>query len=461
MKEMKNKFILGYSIISSIFILFSVSFFAFNLYKEYSKGYARTNSSFIRTANHIKAASYQTEKDSPNYTAKLFQAIENYEDIYYIEVKRDGEIVLTYPDISRSFSSSKLTKEYSETVQIHDSTLEVNASLYLLRPFSIHYYAKLSFLMILIITMITVILIIYIQMKETGDFQDEEEESEEINEVEEQSIEDFSENDKSDDNEFCENNNIDNSEAYASEDIKDKASVSEVEIEDNNLDENKEAAEIIKTSEPEKEIINEDLNEKKAEEEEPKKEALEEKKEALEKSSKYNNPDLEPIEPNGLYSPVTGIGWESYIMPRLENEVNRAIASEMDLALFVIQIPEINRESQILQNICNYLAIQFQFRDLLFEYKEDCIVAMKINMNLDEALNFADKLYADINNLTASEDKKCFIGISTRSIRIVPAKRLFIEAEQAHKKKKSDKESSIIAFRADSEKYRQYLDERR
>ena len=133
----------------------------------------------------------------------------------------------------------------------------------------------------------------------------------------------------------------------------------------------------------------------------------------------------------------------------------------MDLALFVIQVPDSKRNSEIIKNTCNYLAIQFQFKDLLFEYKDDCIAAMKINMNLDEALNFADKLHADITNIVSTDDKKCFIGISTRSIRIVAAERLFTEAEQALCHAREDKDSPIIAFRADSEKYRQYLDENR
>jgi len=53
MKYMKNKFILGYSIIASIFIVFSVSFFGFNLYREYSFGESRTNTNFIRTVGTV------------------------------------------------------------------------------------------------------------------------------------------------------------------------------------------------------------------------------------------------------------------------------------------------------------------------------------------------------------------------------------------------------------------------
>lgn len=449
---MKNKFILGYSIIASIFIVFSVSFFGFNLYREYSFGESRTNTNFIRTVGRIKTTSYQNDLYSDNYTAKLVQAIGNFDDISFIEIKRDGITVLAYPDSARKNEKSNLTMEYSDKALIHDSTLEIDASLYLLRPVSIHYYAKISFLMILIVTIITIILIIYIQMKESGEFQTSN--SNEINT----------------DNE---NDTIDEDDENIAENIEEEP-VEEKQTEETKIEEetalneaaesteSKESAET-KDSEPADAIENEKIEEKT--ERKPEVKPLHEEK-AVELPSENEKPVLietskEEVGPNGLFSPVTGLGWESYLMTRLENEVNRAVASEMDLSLFVIQIENAKRDSEIVKNTCNYLAIQFQFKDLLFEYKDDCIVAMKINMNLDEALNFADKLHEDISNIIAAEDKKCFIGISTRSIRIVAAERLLTEAEQAMEHAKTDPASPIIAFRADSEKYRQYLEENR
>jgi hypothetical protein len=92
--------------------------------------------------------------------------------------------------------------------------------------------------------------------------------------------------------------------------------------------------------------------------------------------------------------------------------------------------------------------------DLLFEHKDDCIVAIKISMNVDEALKLAEKLYTDICNIINS--KNCRIGISSRSIRMVSGDRLILEAEQAIEH--SDTSSPVIAFRVDSEKYRQLME---
>ena len=76
-------------------------------------------------------------------------------------------------------------------------------------------------------------------------------------------------------------------------------------------------------------------------------------------------------------------------------------------------------------------------------------------MNVDEALNLADKLYSDICNIL--NNRNCRIGISSRSIRMVTGERLILEAEQAIEH--TDANSPVIAFRVDSEKYRQLMEQ--
>ena len=71
-----------------------------------------------------------------------------------------------------------------------------------------------------------------------------------------------------------------------------------------------------------------------------------------------------------------------------------------------------------------------------------------------EALSLAEKLYTDICNII--DGKNCRIGITSRSIRMVTGERLLLEAEQSIEH--SDASSPIIAFRVDSEKYRQMIE---
>ena len=127
------------------------------------------------------------------------------------------------------------------------------------------------------------------------------------------------------------------------------------------------------------------------------------------------------------------------------------------MSVFIINIPDMERNSEESKKVSDYLTLQFQFKDLLFEYKNDSIVAIKISMNLDDALNFADKIHAEISQII--EQKDCYIGISTRSIRIVSGERLLNEAWAAVEHAKQEEDSPIIAFRVDAERYRQFLEQ--
>lgn len=163
-----------------------------------------------------------------------------------------------------------------------------------------------------------------------------------------------------------------------------------------------------------------------------------------------------------IFSPKTGFCFESYLESRLDNELNRAIASEFDLSLFVFRLPSIQLDynNETLQKVCKYLTTEFQFKDLLFEYDEDCLIGIKNNMNLDTALTFADKLYSDITEIVKENDLKCYIGISTRTVRIITGKRLLTEATEALKHALEDENNPIIAFRANAEKYRKMMQEK-
>ena len=300
--------------------------------------------------------------------------------------------------------------------------------------------------MILIITIITIIMIIYLNLSEaSSDVISLEEEADEaaLDEEEESEEEVITEESTSTETEAAEESETVSEEAEKPEETEKPE------------EENESHAQV--TPEEVKAILSEPLTDEQAKTEE---------KAAAETAPAAEAPAAEPAklpvdeiapastEPSGLFDPDTGIGWESYLLTRLDNEIDRATASEIDLSLFVFKLPSVERKSEVFKNICNYLAIQFQFKDLLFEHRNDCIVAIQISMNVDEALNLADKLYSDISNMINSNS--CRIGISSRSIRMVSGARLILEAEQAIEH--ADAKSPVIAFRVDSEKYRQLME---
>lgn len=439
---MKNRFIVVYSVFAIAVFVFSISFFGFNLYKEYSTNTSKTESRYTNLVNDIRTLSYNQEANNSTYVQGIKNAVGDAGYYSFIQVRRNGETIVLYPSGKmKEETVSRLTKNYNSTLTVNKQNVTVDCNLYLIRPDSIFYYARISFLMILIITIITIIMIIYLNLSEaSSDVISLEEEADEaaLDEEEESEEEVITEESTSTETEAVEE----------SETVSEEAEKPE--------EENESHAQV--TPEEVKAILSEPLTDEQAKTEE---------KAAAETAPAAEAPAAEPAklpvdeiapastEPSGLFDPDTGIGWESYLLTRLDNEIDRATASEIDLSLFVFKLPSVERKSEVFKNICNYLAIQFQFKDLLFEHRNDCIVAIQISMNVDEALNLADKLYSDISNMINSNS--CRIGISSRSIRMVSGARLILEAEQAIEH--ADAKSPVIAFRVDSEKYRQLMEQ--
>ncbi len=182
------------------------------------------------------------------------------------------------------------------------------------------------------------------------------------------------------------------------------------------------------------------------------------------------SPEVDPVEhamtrpvpppraPEGLFSPITGIGWESYLEVRLDSELERAAASEQDLALFLIRLPGVVRTDLVSRKVIKLLLDLFKFRDLLFEYGTDGFAVFMQNVNLDQAMNQAEQLHDGITALYRELDfsASVYIGVTTRTSRLLPAARMIEEAAGAVQKAESETDLPIVAYRANPEKYRSF-----
>ena len=445
---MKNRFIVVYTAFAAAVFIFSLGFFAYNLYNEYSTNITKSQDRFTKLENDLRTLSNNYEENTSEFSKAIKGSIGDAAAFSYIQIRRDNETVILYPTgKSREETISRLTKSYSKTFSVRKHSITADCNIYLIRPDSIFYYARVSFLMILIITIITIIMIIYLNISEnTSDvisIKEDDEENEIDNEEEAgpREIENYYSEDIDESDEAAvadESNEADSVDTVEAAEKEEPAASADIEKTEEETAPNTEV-----TPEEVKAILAEPLTDEQA---------------ATAEEVKLPVDEIKPAplneEPAGLFDPATGIGWESYLVTRLNNEIDRATASEIDLSLFLIKIPDINMKSENFHNICNYLSIQFQFKDLLFEYKNDGIVAIKISTNIDEALKMADKIYSDICNII--DGNNCRIGISSRSIRMLSGDRLLMEVEQAIEH--SDETSPVIAFRVDSEKYRQLME---
>ena len=128
-----------------------------------------------------------------------------------------------------------------------------------------------------------------------------------------------------------------------------------------------------------------------------------------------------------------GISQKSFLESRLDNELSNTVSSEQDLAFFLIKTEGLSIDSNKSEQIIEVLIKDIKYRDLIFEYDDETYAVILPSFNLDKSMMFIQQLYANIEN--AIEDNginaRLAIGISTRSLRIIPAERIITEASQA------------------------------
>ena len=140
----------------------------------------------------------------------------------------------------------------------------------------------------------------------------------------------------------------------------------------------------------------------------------------------------------------------------LEKELIKAGANEQDLSLFLINIPSLQLNTEKGINISQKLIDLFLIKDI-YSINNDIIAIIKADQNIDQAEDFADSVFNHIKNECESFCNTPFIGISSRSTRMLSAERLINEAREALNHALEDPTLPIIGFHVDIEKYREYL----
>jgi hypothetical protein len=164
-------------------------------------------------------------------------------------------------------------------------------------------------------------------------------------------------------------------------------------------------------------------------------------------------------EPQGLYSPKSGIGWESYTMDRLASEIHRCATSEQDLVVLLFECgKDLAWGGELYKKLADEAVHFFNLRDLTFEKGSRGISVIIPNTDLDHGIVKAEEFHARVlKNLSGSFVSKTDLraGLSSRSGRLIDADRLFFEAASALEKAKDGQ--PIVAFKSNPEKYRDFI----
>jgi hypothetical protein len=165
--------------------------------------------------------------------------------------------------------------------------------------------------------------------------------------------------------------------------------------------------------------------------------------------------------PKGLYTERGKIGWEEYTHERLDSELQRCASNEQDLVLLCIEyksscLPYEGFYRRLAQDAVDF----FSSRDMVFEKGSRGISVIDPNIDLEAAfaksIEFHQRCLQKYPDVFTSRPDLC-IGLSSRSGRIIDARRLVFEAAEALEKAHVDPFSPIVAFKSDPEKYRAFI----
>ena len=477
MKAKRNYFTVA---VCTVYIA-AVLAFATSLIFEYSGGTKRAQERFTSLTKDLSRNLKENNTGSAEFSRAILESLGNVSDIAAIQVSSDGKLLFSYPvsiDENKT-ASSPLIKQLSTSVKGGENSAVLTAALYTLKPSSIYYKGRVAFLVILAATLAAALNLIIVSKKDTdGDgqedtdaendgsedyfFEEEMPDYEEVarketdakedatvyeNDAEEEAA--VTENDTAEDTAVnvvtAGNNAVAEENSYGTEIDSDKT----LDFEDQT-----DIEETIPSVQEKEPVLENGQN------------ASEEEGAATEDASFAEEIHKEPslaennVAPVGLFDEKTGFGWEQYMPTRLDSELIRAASSEQDLALFTVRIPGIDWTTPEGKETASIIKDWVKFNDLVFDYGSDGFTAIFQNQNTDAALAEAEKTHTEIVSVLKranSSAKTPFVGISTRSLRLISGKRLFNESEQALFHAMEDKDSPIVAFRVNPDKYRSYL----
>jgi hypothetical protein len=126
----------------------------------------------------------------------------------------------------------------------------------------------------------------------------------------------------------------------------------------------------------------------------------------------------------------------------------------------VLELKDETRPQEAYRLLVDEAIKMFFRRDLMFEKGDLGISIILPSTDLDQGFSKSQEFQKRIlNKYTESfkDNTEVYMGMSSRSKRLVDAERLMFEASGALQRAMKDPGSSIVAFRSDPEKYRAFI----
>lgn len=166
--------------------------------------------------------------------------------------------------------------------------------------------------------------------------------------------------------------------------------------------------------------------------------------------------------PLGLFSEKTGLGWEAYLKERLASELARSASIEQDLVFASIKMQSDSSSDDSFVLLAKTVLDFFNYKDLAFEQGDHKIAVIIPSTDLEQGLHLAEEFIKRVTFLLKEHDDAenylaVYVGITSRSGRLINAERILDEADAALTKAQAEKDSRIVAFKSDPDKYRKFV----
>lgn len=445
---MSKRFVTVYSIFAFLVLISSIALFSVSIYSEFQKGAGEADLSFSWINRSTSLSAVTDGFMSDKFVNKLTDTCRRSRNLVALMITAPSGVVYAWPDRSAQISydpngnaqltgSSIFMRTFSTELDIPGSaapTVVVTAVMYILHPSAIFEASRLSFMITLALILVTLIVIIaWSPVKQSNTTESLTSFDMSPREPVESFNDDGAGYSITDDIPFPEEP-VEYS-GIQEYDFQDDIPFDEPVLPDFEMDDtvDEEFAAQETPEETPEDTVAENIGEVPVNTDEPR--------------------------PEGLYSPSTGVGWEEYLKERLDAELVRSASSEQDLSLMIIRISGTKHTDLVSRKIAQAVLDSIQYRDMVFEFGTDGFAGLYQNVGLDQAMKMADELYEVIDTLLAESEyeSQITIGITTRTARLITADRMIDEAVTAAAKAIAEPDLPIVAFRANPDKYRDYV----
>ena len=453
------------STICTLLFLTAIIVFASGVYIDKKKGTVKADARYEQLLNQTKEAFMTSSYGSQEFSLNFIRAIGNINDFSSLKLEVNGTLVYSYPPSTFSFPSPELIKTYSDSVNVSGKNFTIRASIYLMTPGSIYNHSRFAFLLILTGTLLVGIFILFTNGSESSsddEYKIRPKKSAEIDKISETSTE------KPETVTETEQTPLESKEEPTQQQESEPVFEPEtIETEPKESDESsKEETDSVSIDFPAETPVFDEEDEQEWNDDELFNDSIDDSDSGLDIIDQMEQENLalsdedffakeqeeEPISPS--VSPVTNLSLQF----SLEEKLDENILSNPNATLALVKINGLDRGNSISQGIVSILTKSTEAQQL-FEYKADSyaqILAADLQTTVDNFEDIYNKIADFLKDNNATNEVS--VGISSAGGRNIKAERVILEANQALDYASQDPDSPIVAFRANPEKYKEYME---